>query len=125
MDSRRTRNPTGVALEENNFVGHMTGDPRLHVHRERSAQREESRALCQSAAPGMGESAQKLRLQCEAGVSFEFSKDPAFEKLDSVRRNIGADLQRQIAERRKDREATHGRELAEGMAFQESLGLLR
>ena len=58
-------------------------------------------------------------------MSIAFTEDPAFAKLDSVRRSLGVDLQRQIAERRKNREAAQGRELAEGMAFQESLSLLK
>ena len=51
-------------------------------------------------------------------MSIELNEDPAFAKLDKVRRSLGAELQKQIEERRRAREKELGKELSEGMAYQ-------
>ena len=90
----------------------------MHVHRERSAKREQNRTLCMRANPDLDRSDQKMRLQGELGMSIELNEDPAFAKLDKVRRSLGAELQKQIEERRRAREKELGKELSEGMAYQ-------
>ena len=97
----------------------------MHVHRERSARREQNRTICMRANPDLDRSNQKMRLQGELGNSIEMSEEPAFARLDKVRRSLGTELQKQIEERRRAREKELGKELAEGMAYQQSISFLR